>query len=1800
MPDNTPQNTVSIDDLAGQIKARRPDLAAHDNTELVRKLIGAKPEFQQYLSQEELPKIVGSMGAAPPSPWDRFKAIFTAGNPNYSDRTVYDPKYGQMQLVTPEAAMTPLEQKAHPITTAINEVSGSLTSPENTAILAGTMGLGGIPGTLGKVARAGTSAYFAGQMGRGAYQENQAANQASAQGDTSEATRLRTHAALGLAGAGLAGYHATTSLVPPRIESPAAQVLPTAPERITPQAPTTAIETPQQAASTPNPVHQAPITPDEFRGADGPMRPFDPQGTRFARGGTVGMEPINPSYNAQPSQLEPGTAPNAPTVNSEALQSVVNAKASPEQFVQALRNETEALRDRRAAPPGRASELPPLSETEKFQLDKRIIENQEMIAQREGRPQGQQAIEAARTSDPVNAPSPSKPAPEPVTAFDTDSFHNTMDSVARAERSLASPNLTARQRGNWQAAINNLRGSVRDNLNDFFQRLAPESHEDSLANIQAEAERLREQAKVGRSVLDSDPVAKAMRGEMANSRPIRPWKINVDEGVEGTVIGNDFPGQLRDQFHQILGDRVTTEGGIPEEAWTDVKRTAKAGLNDAKATLQKRMEDIATAQNDPNIPKADLVDQALRQEKLSSGRDLLSEVRDLQSILGTQRERLRYQGKGLPVTDEQGVVRPAGSVGEKTLEFANKFFDKKNLNKIPDDSAWEARAKDLERRASLLDTVAKKMGERRKAQLGDQGGFVGEGKAILDKPQIEDEASLLDKASMLGRETWKVSADKPSGKSGWLSADGKSFIDKGYLNHEDIAQELLPGVKNPYRAMLENGWIRKGTDNSFEVSDLTSKATSAIESDMIRSGNYGQHAYVDFKTGETIRALSVDAGWSDFSRAVQSEKVRLTRSTERGAISGIELMGSSAAGMTAGAAVGYHVAGAPGALVGGAAGYAAGFVLPALYRIPAVADVLSSLGREIKDLGYSTAGGAKDVATGLVNFLAPKVGVDTKSLNAIMQMKGDIAQSVHAASNVLESYRKNIGQLPQAAQIDFIDRYKTGQPQGSLELQALDSMIRQLDKENYDKISLFKPGLNFLDNHFRMLYKTIPGATEEGFQNWMGKRPLAGSRGFLQQHVYDTLSDAMAKGGVPITTNPIDMFLMSHADVQRFVHANMLWEQFKNDGTATFVRRGDRPTPGYVPLDDRISKVYFPASSGEGLVNPGQYYVQEGAGRLMNNYLSPDYIRQNVLGKKIVDAKNIWNGWELLGGFHAVTINAAGLVQNMDLAAQRMWNLGLRKTFSSGINGHELMGGIRDLIKAPVELAKGNAPAYIEGRQLSEFGAALDKAKRGDQSALGQFTASDAGQKFLQRYPGAEGLLGDAFTGGLNMKMSDDLRSNISKSMLQDFADKKYLTAGVKLAPAALYEMNRPLFDYYIPRLKLGMFMRDMSVQLKDRAPELLNGTMTREELARKTVDRIENVFGEMNFDNLFWNKTFKTSMQLFYRSITWRLGTSRLMADAITGQSKEIINAVKQGELPRLDPNFGFVGGSMLTLFATSAVMMKLMSGKNPQSITDLTHPQTGEKNDQGRPVRLNIPGYGTEFMKLGSNPAQYMMNGRAGWVDKTFEAWQNKDFYGKQIANPNDPKFQQFAVRALHTTAPTMIMNSNIEKMQQTGAGPGAVALGTLGFSPASKSLDMSPAELKAQEIMVNRLPQGGKTDADLDRSQAMKRVQAAFYNKQPIGDAFLKEFKAGRLQDTDLDKIIDRLQTPQLEGMLKAGRANLNDVLDVYQVANDKEKPMLKGMIGDKVDDLFKMTPEVRKATLQRIHQMLETPTVQERRP
>ena len=183
-------------------------------------LVPAQPPASLQPPPIPAPSGPTTIGPSQPSVWARIKDAFSASIPEFNPAfeaashtdtgTLASGETPKMQLVTPEAALSESEQRRHPILTGAGQVVGGITSPESAALIAGTAGLGELPGAARLVVPRLLSAGFGLQAITSAYQTSKAARDAFERGDTSEGERLLTAAILSGGMALAAGAHAAT------------------------------------------------------------------------------------------------------------------------------------------------------------------------------------------------------------------------------------------------------------------------------------------------------------------------------------------------------------------------------------------------------------------------------------------------------------------------------------------------------------------------------------------------------------------------------------------------------------------------------------------------------------------------------------------------------------------------------------------------------------------------------------------------------------------------------------------------------------------------------------------------------------------------------------------------------------------------------------------------------------------------------------------------------------------------------------------------------------------------------------------------------------------------------------------------------------------------------------------------------------------------------------------------------------------------------------------------------------------------------------------------------------------------------------------------------------------------------------------------------------------------------------------------------------------------------------------------------------------------------------------------------
>lgn len=751
-----------------------------------------------------------------------------------------------------------------------------------------------------------------------------------------------------------------------------------------------------------------------------------------------------------------------------------------------------------------------------------------------------------------------------------------------------------------------------------------------------------------------------------------------------------------------------------------------------------------------------------------------------------------------------------------------------------------------------------------------------------------------------------------------------------------------------------------------------------------------------------------------------------------------------------------------------------------------------------RDLAKGLIGKSIRMSQEALELLAPRRNVPKPALDLMSRMRGSRSFAEARVKLWGEEIKKAFDKSPNDENVAFMDRVKTGQSQSgktlSMEtskvkkyikqklnrplkpdeqLQDIANYYRSLDDEAIDSWNREreKAGLDpsaYLDNHFRIFWKEIPGQVKpEGFiaktkSLILPKRPLKGTQGMLKQHTLTTVSEGIQKGGVPVSYNPQTLMEMSYADSYKYLTALRMWNGAKDLGLRRFKKLSDPEIPGFRKISDPIAQSYFKVK--EGLAKNGEWVVEDNFARILENHLSRDYLRESEIGSALVDTKNTMTMVELgLSAFHGVFEGIESSGSDIGLGLRQFVNVGLMQ-------------------RNPKYLAKG-AKTLIRG--LTQ-GGVITKTKLGSDiinylKSPEEFIKATRGEKFIKEFPEAMGILNDAFSGGMQLKMAEGYRTNWRESMKTEWKEGNYIGASIlRFPPAAVERMMMPLFDSFIPRLKGATFFEEFSTALLENKKALDSGKITRPELARRTWDFIEDRFGEMNFDNLYWNNTLKTSLQFAFRSITWKLGNMRAALGGIPEQAFEVGKSMasysramkiplnknagvkvnmnimlRELEIPKLTPKFSWLAGMSLNTVLISSIISKGTTGKYPWEhaknaanlIYQIIYPRVS-KDDESK--RIATPTYWGDLAHLQHDPKGYITSSLSSTLTEFSDIWANKDFYGNWIYNPSDPIHKQ-TMDSLKYIFPTPFSIQNFSKAFKKGEPLGEALEGFAGLRKA-----------------------------------------------------------------------------------------------------------------------------------------------------
>jgi hypothetical protein len=272
---------------------------------------------------------------------------------------------------------------------------------------------------------------------------------------------------------------------------------------------------------------------------------------------------------------------------------------------------------------------------------------------------------------------------------------------------------------------------------------------------------------------------------------------------------------------------------------------------------------------------------------------------------------------------------------------------------------------------------------------------------------------------------------------------------------------------------------------------------------------------------------------------------------------------------------------------------------------------------------------------------------------------------------------------------------------------------------------------------------------------------------------------------------------------------------------------------------------------------------------------------------------------------------------------------------------------------------------------------------------------------------------------------------------------------------------TKPIFEQWIPSVKTAAYLRGAYAALEAN-PALLNQPLERMNALRKISKMVDDRFGEVAYKTLFMNRMVKDVAVASFLSYGWQLGFVRSYVGAIPEAARAVRNEgtlrekIAKGEL---DKSL-FVGYYVMGTMMYAGLLTYALTGQSPKDIMDYIYPRTGQKNPDGSEARVGTPFYTREFVSIPKHMQEEgVMKGLATTIGNKLspaigmlkDMITNKDFFNREISDPNAPMMERLGQRLGHVfKAVTPISISGADK-----GPPGAKtqALSALGFTPAPK---------------------------------------------------------------------------------------------------------------------------------------------------
>jgi hypothetical protein len=830
-----------------------------------------------------------------------------------------------------------------------------------------------------------------------------------------------------------------------------------------------------------------------------------------------------------------------------------------------------------------------------------------------------------------------------------------------------------------------------------------------------------------------------------------------------------------------------------------------------------------------------------------------------------------------------------------------------------------------------------------------------------------------------------------------------------------------------------------------------------------------------------------------------------------------------------------------------------------------------------------------DVAQRMKDWIGDKTTPGDEQRAMMRQTRGEKDRSMAVAMKKLEAAHKEWRSRPREDTAAFANAVESG---NIASLPEKDRALAQTFKTAFDEIKsqiqALKPEVlrDYIVNYFPHIWEN-PSRAGRVIRNMLtGKRPFAGSGRFLKHRSVPTIQDGLDMGLKPVSWNPVDLHMLKYHEMAQFLMGHKTLDMMKEAGTAKFAHPGlDGKRIAGIPeewerLDDRIGTVYRPetvtpaarADEGElfenrrgenkSFVISGHWYAPPDAAKVFNRFVSTGFAGRYRSYDAAQWFNSNMNALQLgISAFHATTTSVNAATSSVALGIQQLLEGKPVEAMNNIGFGLTMVPSIANTLRNGSFLMR----EYLNPGSYDAF-------------AREAGAVADAGGRLRQTVIDIKPL--DRFLNAVKNRAYGDA----AKSSLATIIDVT----------------TRPVMEWYVPRMKFGVFYDMAHNILYNSIKENWPAEKTRMRM-QKSWDSVDNRFGQMVYPNLFWDKGWSDLLMLATRSVGWNYGTIRELGMAPLDVIKQTGKAVR-GEGFEITDRMAFAFALPILTGMMGASITRLATGQWPTSWKDYTHPRRADG------TRLSQPGYMKDVVAYWMAPGQTLINKFGPLVQMTRETLENKDFYGTEIRHKDDPPVKQmleFSKWAVAQAVPFSIAGSKKlveregeelsfdwkhpfasvgELSKAAMRHPVDVIAGELGFQPAAAVIQNSVALNKAREYGLENRPPGTRTKEQAEHRAAMHSVEDMYRHGKLNQNVIMKYIAEGKLTRADLTKAQTYSKTDPLLGAIFGGHLSIEQLLNVYAAANDKEKIMLGKIIIPRQGEIAKIPdPEQRKRVL-----------------